>query len=52
MEDVMFSSKLRDYGNVSVFTPKIKSSKRKFPREATLQRKLKYVANNSISHWC
>ena len=33
MEDVKFSSKLRDYGNVSVITPKIKSSKRKFSRE-------------------
>ena len=41
MEDVKFSSKLIDYGNVSVITPKIKSSKRKFSREGTLQRKLK-----------
>ena len=41
MEDVRFSSKLRNYGNVNVSTPKIKSFKRKFSREGTLQRKLK-----------
>ena len=41
MEDVNFSSKLRDYGNVRVLAPKIKSSKRKFSREGTLLRKLK-----------
>ena len=41
MEDVNFSSKLRDYGNVRVLTPKIRSSKRKFSRDGTLQRKLK-----------
>ena len=53
MKDVRFSSELRNYGNVNVITPKIKSFKRKFSREGTLQRKLKkYVANNSISHWC
>ena len=43
MEDVKFSSKLRYYGNVSVINAKTKSSKRKFFREGTLQRKLKNV---------
>ena len=41
MEDFRFSYKLRNYGNVNVSTPKIKSFKRKFSREGTLQRKLK-----------
>ena len=41
MEDFRFSYKLRNYGNVSVITPKVKSSKNFFSREGTLQRKLK-----------
>ena len=41
MEDFRFSSNLRDYGNVSAITPKVKSFKKKFSCEGTLQRKLK-----------
>ena len=44
MEDVRFYSKLNDYGNVSVITPIIKSSKRKFSRKGTLQRKFKNMS--------
>ena len=40
MEDVKFSSKLRDYGSVRVIAPSIKTSHRKFIREGTLKRKL------------
>ena len=43
IEDFRFSYKLRYYGNVSVITPKVKSSKIFFSREGTLQRKLKNI---------
>ena len=50
-EDVKFSSKLRDYGNVSVITPKIKSLKENFLGKE-LRKKIKNMYDTSISHWC
>lgn len=43
MEDVNFSSRLRDYGNVSVITPAIKSSSRKFSIDGKFKRKIKNI---------
>ncbi|MEE2808898.1 MAG: glycosyltransferase [Verrucomicrobiota bacterium] len=41
MEDVSFSSRLRDYGSVKVISPSLRSSNRKFLKEGYMKRKMK-----------
>jgi hypothetical protein len=43
MEDVCFSSRLREYGAVNLIGPPIRSSDRKFSKEGRIQRKMKNV---------
>ena len=43
MEDVHFSSRLREYGAVKLIGPPIRSSNRKFLKEGRIQRKMKNV---------
>ena len=43
MEDVSFSSRLREYGPVKVISPPLRSSNRKFLKEGHIKRKIKNV---------
>ena len=43
MEDVSFSSRLREYGPVKVIAPPLRSSNRKFLKEGHIKRKIRQV---------